>query len=172
MPRCVTVNCSVLQCVAETRRSSETMPRYVFWVRVCGGMHLGCSMLQRVAACCSVLQCVAVCFGYACSTSVGKHMCSLLHVCDTTHLYVWHDSFIGVTMTRKGGADRGGGQRGKRPILKLDLLRKLAALLLHLLHTYTSESWVMSHTHYSRHTRSESWLRSFGILLSTHLHAP
>ena len=41
---CVAVCCSLLQCVAEVRHSTN----------VC------CSVLQCVAVCCNVLQCVAV----------------------------------------------------------------------------------------------------------------
>jgi len=63
-----------------------------------------CSVLQCVAVCCSVLQCVvqwrqketkaAIC------TTTTKHLIRvpwLINVCDMTHEWVWHDSFMCVS---------------------------------------------------------------------------
>jgi len=61
-----------------------------------------CSVLQFVAVCCSVLQCVAVCCSacrealYVCLTW-PIHIWDMIHSCDVTHSYVWHDLFPGVT---------------------------------------------------------------------------
>jgi len=62
---CVTVCCSVLQCVAGSHVTWLTLNECSAFVAVC------CSALQCLAVCCSVLQCVAVC-------------CTI--TCDMTHL--------------------------------------------------------------------------------------
>jgi len=67
-PECVAVCGVVLQCGA-------------VWCSVVQCVAVSCSVLQCVAVCCSVLQCVAV----------------FIHMCDMSHSYMQHDSFIHVT---------------------------------------------------------------------------
>jgi len=69
IPHCVAVCCSVLQCVT-----------------VC------CSVLQCVAVCCIVLQYVAVCCSLLQCIASAKLSCD--YMCDVTHLYVCHHSFM------------------------------------------------------------------------------
>ena len=63
MLQCVAVCCSVLQCVAESRKDFGPLlsrpARRLLSVLQCAAVC--CSVLQCVAVCCSVLQCVAVC---------------------------------------------------------------------------------------------------------------
>jgi len=60
MSHCVTVCCSVLQCVAAAKYvlslSDNGMSMLLLSI---GGASTCCSVLQCVAVCCSVLQCVA-----------------------------------------------------------------------------------------------------------------
>jgi len=89
--QCVAVCCSVLQCAAVCCSGLQwvAVRCSVFqWVTVCC-----CSVLLCAAGCCSVLRCAAVC-------------CSVLQCIvipsvtwDTTHSYVWHDSFVSYLMS-------------------------------------------------------------------------
>jgi len=84
------VCCSVLQCVAVCCRVLQC-------VAVC------CSVLQCAAVCCSMLQCIrgrgSIWDVYEANTVTNTFLSVtwLVHICDMTHSYVWHDSFICVT---------------------------------------------------------------------------
>ena len=102
-------HCNTLQHTAthcNTSKSSGELPysgghgrprnrRHLAYVRFFQGVAVCCSVLQCVAVCCRVLQCVA---------ALQSKTFGVCQICDTSHLYVWHDSLATyhILVVRKG----------------------------------------------------------------------
>jgi len=74
--QCVTVYCSVLQCVADEYMFDYMCMHIAVYCSVLQCIAVCCSVLQRVAVCCSVSQCAAACFSV-----LQINTCSITSVC-------------------------------------------------------------------------------------------